>query len=209
MSTPRLFSYVVRWDDGAAPNPFHGLCTLAICKPMIRRVARPGDWVVGVGSAGARNGDLRGRVVYAMRVEDVITLEQYDRRAKAEWPHRIPNMRNKDPIAKLGDCIYDYSGPDVRLRPGPHNENNIPKDLFGKNAIISRDFYYFGGKARPLPPMLRDICPPGQGHRSSKNDSSVTPFVRWIRSLGLTPGRMYGDPDMMEVGCAPTKSTTC
>jgi hypothetical protein len=36
---PRLFSYTVRVDDGAAPNPFRGLCTLAICKPAIRRGA--------------------------------------------------------------------------------------------------------------------------------------------------------------------------
>jgi hypothetical protein len=206
MRTPRLFSYVVRWDDGAAPNPFHGLCTLVICKPKIRKHARVGDWVVGVGSAGARNGDLRGRVVYAMRVEEAITLAEYDRRAKDEWPHRIPNMSSKDPTARLGDCIYDYSVKPYKQRPGPHNALNIAKDLSGKYALVSRDFYYFGGKARPLPPMLRGICPPGQGHRSAKNEPLVAPFVVWIRSLGLKPG-MHGDPDWMRVECAPKKPT--
>ena len=44
---PNLFSYVLRYDDGAAPNPFWGTCTLAICKPAIRRKANLGDWVVG------------------------------------------------------------------------------------------------------------------------------------------------------------------
>ncbi len=29
-----------RRDYGFAPNPFHGICTLATCKPVIRRVAR-------------------------------------------------------------------------------------------------------------------------------------------------------------------------
>jgi hypothetical protein len=49
MSTT-LFTYCIPYDDGAAPNPFWGLCTLAICKPSIRRVAKEGDWVVGTGS---------------------------------------------------------------------------------------------------------------------------------------------------------------
>ncbi|WP_442940102.1 hypothetical protein [Nostoc sp.] len=35
----RLFSYCLTCDSGAAPNPFWELCTLAICKPRIRRVA--------------------------------------------------------------------------------------------------------------------------------------------------------------------------
>jgi hypothetical protein len=35
----QLFTYTIPYDDGAAPNPFHGICTLAICKPSIRRVA--------------------------------------------------------------------------------------------------------------------------------------------------------------------------
>jgi len=41
-----LYSYTVRYDDGAAPNPFNGMCTLAICKPAIRRTAAPGDATV-------------------------------------------------------------------------------------------------------------------------------------------------------------------
>lgn len=50
---PRLFTYTIPVDDGAAPNPFHGMCSLAICKPGIRRVAQPNDWVAGLGSKNA------------------------------------------------------------------------------------------------------------------------------------------------------------
>jgi hypothetical protein len=78
---PRLFTYIIPVDDGAAPNPFRGMCTLAICKPGIRRVAVKDDWVAGVGSGNAPSGDLRGRLVYAMRVEEVVSLEEYDRLA--------------------------------------------------------------------------------------------------------------------------------
>ena len=40
---PRLFTYVLAHDNGAAPNPFGGVCTLVICKPQIRRSAKEGD----------------------------------------------------------------------------------------------------------------------------------------------------------------------
>jgi hypothetical protein len=73
----RLFSYTIPIDDGAAPNPFRGMCSLAICKPGIRRVAKEGDWVAGLGSKGAPSGDLSGHLVYAMRVETVLSLKQY------------------------------------------------------------------------------------------------------------------------------------
>ena len=39
-SAPQLFTYTIPIDDGAAPNPFRGMCSLAICKPRIRREAK-------------------------------------------------------------------------------------------------------------------------------------------------------------------------
>lgn len=53
---PRLFSYTIPIDDGSAPNPFRGMCSLAICKPGIRRTAEEGDWVAGLGSKKAPSG---------------------------------------------------------------------------------------------------------------------------------------------------------
>ena len=104
----RLFTYTIAIDDGAAPNPFHGLCTLAICKPAIRRVAQPGDWVAGLGSVNAPGGDLSNRLVYAMHVEEVLSLREYDENAARRWPHRIPDINSLDMSERLGDCIYDY-----------------------------------------------------------------------------------------------------
>ena len=61
----RVYIYVVARDFGFAPNPFHGFCTLATCKPRIRRKAEVGDWVIGMG--GDRL-NATGRCIYAMRV---------------------------------------------------------------------------------------------------------------------------------------------
>src|SRR5689334_12341835 len=98
----RLASYVVRYDSGFAPNPFYGYCTLATCKPEIRRVAEIGEWIVGCGSnaKGVRQG---GRLVYAMRVTEQLTFDQYN---------ADPRFERKKPIRRgsrkqsCGDNIY-------------------------------------------------------------------------------------------------------
>jgi Nucleotide modification associated domain 2 len=192
---PQLFTYTIPVDDGAAPNPFRGMCTLAICKPGIRRAAQKGDWVAGLGSKNSPSGNLSGRLVYAMRVEKVLTLKEYDRQARRKWPHRIPNIVSADLSERLGDCIYDYSKPNPKLRPSVHGPKNRKTDLRGENALISRHFYYFGSRAIEVPRSLRRICHQTQGHKSHANDPYVRKFVAWLRSLKLPLGEMFGWPD--------------
>jgi hypothetical protein len=192
---PKLFTYTIVVDDGAAPNPFHGLCTLAICKPAIRRVARRGDWIAGLGSRNAPSGDLSGRLVYAMRVEEVLTLAEYDRQAPRRWAHRIPNLNSLDLSERLGDCIYDFSRGRPVQRPSVHGPINRDRDLSGKNVLVSKHFYYFGSRALELPQDLLDICHQTQGHRSDANDPLVDRFVKWIEGGGRRVGQLYGWPD--------------
>lgn len=102
-----------------------------------------------------------------MRVEDVLSLEEYDRRAPADWPHRIPNARSADLAERLGDCIYDYSrGGDPVPRPRVYGPENRATDLGGKNVLISRDFYYFGSRAIPLPDDLLPSATRPRGTRA-------------------------------------------
>lgn len=191
----RLFTYTIPHDDGAAPNPFNGLCTLAICKPRIRSAASVGDWVAGLGSKDAPSGDLSGKLVYAMKVKEKITLEQYDARCRAEWPSRIPETKSSNLQDRLGDCIYDYTSGQPKLRPSVHSQENMETDLSGVNVLIAEEFYYFGSKAIALPAELLDIRHPNQGHKSNCNNELVKPFVQWISGLGYKPGLMHGWPD--------------
>lgn len=193
---PRLFTYTIPIDDGAAPNPFDGMCSLAICKPGIRRVANEGDWVAGLGSKNAPSGDLSGRLVYAMRVERVLTLEEYDQEAQQSWPHRIPDINSEALADRLGDCIYAFEGDAPRQRRSVHGPGNVETDLGGANVLISKDFYYFGRSAKALPDHLRPICHQTQGHRSTSNDPYFDEFVVWVRSLASAPGQ-YGWPDFV------------
>jgi len=85
---PRLFSYCVDYDLGSAPNPFWGVCTLAICKPKIRRAAKREDWIVG--TASKKFGKHAGFVIYAMKVTDKKKLAEYDAYTHRQLPGKIP-----------------------------------------------------------------------------------------------------------------------
>jgi hypothetical protein len=43
----KLYSYCLRYDNGAAPIPFWGICTLVIYEPAIQRTAKVADWIEG------------------------------------------------------------------------------------------------------------------------------------------------------------------
>ena len=103
----RIYSYVVRYDRGFAPNPFYGYCTLARCKPDIRRSAEVGDWVVGSAS-NDRSIRRGGHLVYAMRVTETTTFDGYakDARFEAKTPFRLGSRKQN-----CGDNIYFETRP--------------------------------------------------------------------------------------------------
>ena len=189
MQKPRLFSYSVTHDYGSAPNPFWGTCTLTICKPVIRRIARKDDWIVG----------LRGEsVVYAMRVSSSKSLADYDHHCRKQLRGKIPSTTSRDFRRKVGDCIYYFSpGGAPSLRKGIHNLQNKKTDLSGLNALLSTDFYYFGGQALPLPKSLHPIIHK-RGHRSSANESYFRPFVSWIRRQRYAHNKVTADPALKQ-----------
>jgi hypothetical protein len=188
----RLFSYCIPVDDGAAPNPFWGICTLTICKPRIRKVAEEGDWIAGVGSVSMGQ---EGKLVYAMQVTEVLSLAEYDHYCRTQLVNKIPDIRHSDYRRRLGDCIYDYSnGGEPLLRPGVHGEANRDRDIGGVNALLSDHFYYFGNHAKKIPNRLTSIIKQGQGHKSNSNESVKHNFVEWIESLGYAPNVLHGDP---------------
>ncbi|MFV0323035.1 MAG: hypothetical protein ACK5LF_01485 [Bacteroides xylanisolvens] len=195
-----IYSYVLRTDDGAAPNPFGGICTLTICKPVIRRTACIGDWVIGTGSKRVNLGngetcDFSDSIVYAMKITDIMSLKEYDEYCKASLTNKIPVIETKDWTLKVGDCIYDYSKGDIPLiRRGVHNENNRARDLSGHNALLSDHFYYFGSEARPLPLELKDLIKKSQGHKKIENVELLRKFEMWIEQFDRN--RIYADPQM-------------
>ena len=160
-----LFSYVVAHDTGFAPNPFHGWCTLACCKPRIRGRAQPGDLVVGLSRRSER-------VVIVMEVGERLTFADYwrDRRFK----RKRPAWTSRRLLTRCGDNIYrPLPGGDYEQQPSQHWDHEVGQenprtkqhDTAVDAVLAGREFVYFGGEGPALPEDL-DFLAVTRGHRS-------------------------------------------
>lgn len=195
--TPRVHTYVIDHDLGFAPNPFHGVCTLACCKPDIRKHAREGDLIIGTGSMP--NG-LAGRLSYWMRVDRVMTFDEY-------WLD--PGSRRKRPdlrgslVSRYGDNIYHrdaeigswVQADSFHSHPGgvPAHDNLVRDTAKTDRVLLGRDFCYWGGGRAPLvPPHLQCFVHPTQGHKNNFSEAEKDALLAW---LGGMPKRGWvGDP---------------
>ena len=181
----RLHTYVVVTDLGIAPNPFHGVCTLAVCKPVIRRTARVGDWILGTGSK-ARG--LQGRAVYAMQVAEILDFEAYwhDPRFHAKRPDPAGS-----PSRQAGDNLHWFDSSDGglehRARRVPQRRGTAPATCRGLQVLIGWDFVYWGSEGPPVPPCADvDVVCRGRGHRNHFPTEAVDAFATWVRATGLS-----------------------
>lgn len=180
-----LYSYIVKHDTGFAPNPFFGYCTLACCKPGIRKHAKEGDWIIGLTPREKGSGN---RIVYLMEVEESLSFDEY-------W--RDPRFRQKRPklnaglARKCGDNIYkplpngDYHQvPSAHSRPKFKDGQDAEakrRDVFrGERVLVSRKFLYFGSKSIALPPEL-DRLKVGIGHRCHFPEEVKTAFLKFAK----------------------------
>jgi hypothetical protein len=156
---PSVFVYVVDRDFGFAPNPFHGYCTLATCKPGIRKSAQIGDWVIGMGGSRLK---ATGKCVFAMQVTTRITFDEY-------WTNPIYNekkpVRNGSRKMMVGDNIYHRDPNDHEWRQadshhsdpdGTVNRYNLSRDTKVDCVLLSNRFLYFGKAAPGVPQSTLD-----------------------------------------------------
>lgn len=204
----KLYSYIVKHDTGFSPNPFHGYCTLACCKPSIRCTAKMGDWVVGL--TPKRDGN---RIVYLMRVdESPKTYAEYwcDKRFIVKRPRYDDGV-----LAKCGDNIYEPQDSGYRQLRSMHsdeeseNPENKAHDLGGKYVLVSETFAYFGSEPQALPPELT-VLVPGRGHRSRFSDEVKAAFLVFTRTVkfGVHAQPRHwkeGDMSWKAVDCGCTK----
>ncbi|MGO8814934.1 MAG: hypothetical protein ACLQVG_09805 [Terriglobia bacterium] len=174
---PRLYSYVVTFDGGFAPNPFWGYCTLACCKPKIRRTAQKWDWVVGLTPKSQGN-----NLVYAMCItEDPLTFDDYFN--NEDFQNKKPTTMRHSPKRNCGDNIYEQRG-DGRYKQLFSIHSGEPgskkRDLSGKYVLASHDFYYFGVIPKKLPEYLRTLIV-GRGHKCNFPQRIIQAFERFIR----------------------------
>lgn len=170
----RVFSYVVVSDSGFAPNPFHGVCTLACCKPAIRRHAQVGDLIVGLSTRCER-------VVYAMRVSRVLGFDEYwnDSLGLAKRPNRASSSARE----RRGDNIYEpLPEGGYRQLPSQHSARDVQRDLSGRRVLIGDPFCYFGEHGPPLPSDLR-FLQVKRSHRCNLTEEQVATVASWFAEL--------------------------
>jgi len=192
----RVFSYVVRVDSGFAPNPFHRSCTLACCKPSIRRSAAVGDIIIGLSSGSER-------IVYAMCVAEVLTFAQYwgDERFRSKRPRR---GAHRDAV---GDNIYEPTKRGFKQHPSCHSkrggdEDQAAKrhDLAGQSVLVAQDFVYFAEPGPKLPGSLWFLAV-GRGHRCRFEPDEVRKVQRWF---ARQPKGRLGEPSFPSPGWLTT-----
>ncbi len=200
----KLYSYIVTHDSGFAPNPFWGYCTLATCKPAIRRRAEKGDLIVGLSPKSEGH-----RIVYVMRVDEALTFDQYfeDPRFRQKIPHDSKNTE----IHRCGDNCYE-PGPRGRFRqlrskhskPCGEHPANKKRDLDGDNVLVSKHFRYFGSKALRLPKAL-DELKVGRSHKCQFTEQAIARVERLLKSkpsgIQAPPSKWPTGDDSWRKGC--------
>ena len=125
-------------------------------------LADKGDWVIGTGGANLRKSAGRGKLVYAMQVDEKLTREGYYNNLK---------FKKKKP----GTGTYEQK----------HGDNEEPHGDFEKHkqfVLVShpRHFYYFGEKAADIPKRF-DLEKKGPGFRSNFDQKDILRFVGWLK----------------------------
>lgn len=192
---PKVYIYVVDRDFGFAPNPFHSVCTLATCKPTIRRVAREADWIIGMGGLRLK---ATGRCIFAMKVSGSLTFEEY-------WSN--PLYKDKKPVRNgsqkmmVGDNIYHWSAGSWQQLNSHHsyadgspNLHNVTNDTKTNAVLVSDYFFYFGSTAIEIPSaMLENMnYKNGRSHRTFCF-IDAHPIISFIEA-NFTPNILLGDP---------------
>ena len=169
----KAFSYVVKRDYGFAPNPFYGVLTLATCKPLIRKCADVGDFIIGNSDKSHGN-----KLIYMAKVSKVMTFDQY-------WNDE--NFANKKPVMNgslkklYGDNIY-HRGADGRWiqedshhanNDGSVNENNLRKDTNTTDRVlVCNEFFYLGRAMIDVPSEYSSCIYRNRGHHCQNYDDA-------------------------------------
>ena len=180
-SSNRFYTYKVAYDFGTGPNPDFDTCTLAICKPVIRRTAKVGDIIVGLDCLKDQD-----RIIYCMQVDEVLTWPEYVARCETDKSlnGKIPKNKNE-----AGDCIWveeRFESYEPLPSWSGHGQSEFNSDvLTGKNVLLGKKFWYFGRGDKyeiRLPKELLNIIP-NRGHRSNSNSEYKDAFIAFFNII--------------------------
>lgn len=154
-----------------------------------------GDLIVGCGSSKLK---LVGRVIFAMRVAEKITFQEYWDDPRFE--RRRPTF-SAGKARAFGDNIYHRNAAGAWVQEDSHhsftqggwNALNADRDLGADAVLIGTDFTYWGRCAPEIPPQLRnfaddDLYPHVRDFRNSYSEAFIAETLKWFD--GVPKGRL-------------------
>lgn len=183
----KYFNYKIARDFGFAPNPFGQYCTLATCKPKIRKAAIIGDWIIGTGT---KELGCEHEIIYIMQVSEKLTFQEYWNDAR--FIYKKPVM-NGSLVKTFGDNIYHKNEDGEWLQEDSHhsysdgvlNKLNLDRDTRSNHVLISDNFYYFGKSSLSLPGNYAFIQRTGFKYLDISDGERIVCFVTSNFNPGL------------------------
>lgn len=177
----RYYSYVIRRDFGFAPNPFGRHCTLATCKPFIRKNSEIGDWVFGISPKLKGTGN---KLILAMKVTKKISYNEYWSSIDFQYKKPVLNGSLKQ---MYGDNIYHIDDNNNWFQANSHHSNengetnfeNLKRDTKSNSVLISEHFYYFGKSCIDFPFNLNTKFSIGIGFKKVE-DKYALRVIEWL-----------------------------
>ena len=163
----RIWRYVLAADNGMAPCAQDGVLTLTCCKPLIRRSAAVGDYVIGF--LPARFG--RGRLAYVGKVASRVPLGDYQRRSPNRFDAIYRAARGQDGQEIL-EPIHAWTT--IRMWLSRH------RDYRGVYSLQFEPYWYWCGLGVLLPEDLAEL---GHYYVGQSSRCSTPERVRCLESL--------------------------
>jgi len=189
----KYYSYVIPRDYGFAPNPYFGYCTLATCKPRIRKSAQIGDWIAAYGGAGTK---VHKKLVVLMKVTEILSFDQYwgDTRFIKKRP-----VFNRSMSCMYGDNIYHNIDDKWTQELSHHSKTdgsinyaNLNRDTQANRVLVATQFYYFGNNAIEIPKEFEVLIARGRNHKNHYDEKISNKFIGFINENFETG--IYGVP---------------
>ncbi len=214
----KVYSYVVRDDRGLTPNPFWDHCTLALDQSLIRKIAKVGDWVVGLKEKSEKLEDHY--LLFAMQITEKITFDEYWTNPRFQL--KRPDFSVDEEIFRIGDNIYELDSEGEFVQHySAHSQDNFKNeeewmkqqrdDLHGEFVLVSdRKFYhYFGREPVKIPSKkLVDILYCDIGHKCIADPEVPQEFLDFIAELNkqekigfINPPEIWPKDDETYVQC--------
>jgi len=230
----KSYTYVLEHDTGFAPNPFFGYLTLAACKPLLKgengirkdvteESLKEPVWIFANG--GRRlyledyefqnnklvklklNWNSYHRLVYAFRVDKILTFENYYNDPLFSKKKRI---NSSSQIETFGDnnlhcpkkdqekLIMQYTeDPIIKITGSNKVVEELPKiDIKVNKVLISAkgQFYYFGCFApNILEEFEKHFLKGSPNHKLIKDEKERDKIIEKIEEICPKPG-IYGFP---------------